>query len=321
MTLKVLFLILIGSLILSGCIDAKAEQVNLEIEKPAIQEIEFTPLETGWLENTKEENQEWKKRLPKDENITLESFYGQISIKNFSGKRTLYISNSVMSQIYTTNPMDVTDGWKYVDCFGNAFAVKPDIKDVLVLGVGGGVFPTKASIKQNIYLDAVDINDKVLFVAQEYFGLQESKDLKLHVEDARVFLNNTAKKYDLIVVDAFKANDGVFTVPFHLVTKEFFELAKEHLNEGGIFTVIFLTGDELATSDFYNSEYKTISSVFENNYLFRCGSQVMFSSDSELDFENYEGELAGKLYSVEVRPDDPILTDDYAPINIFEEIG
>lgn len=319
MILKILFLILIGSIILSGCIDGNAEQTNIEIETVAI--TKFVPLETSWLENTEEENEEWRKRLSKDEEITLESFYGQVSVKNFSGKRTLYISNSAMSQVSTKSPMDILAGWKYVDCLGNAFVIKPDIKDVLVLGAGGGVFPTKLSIKQNVYIDAVDINDKVLFAAQEYFGLRESENLKIHPEDARIFLNNTNKKYDLIVMDAVKANEGIYKVPFHLVTKEFFELSKEHLNEGGIFTMVFLTGDELVTSDFYNSEYKTISSVFENNYLFRCGSQVMFSSDTELDFENYDGELAGKLYSVEIRADDPILTDDYAPVNIFEEMG
>ncbi len=314
--MKFMILLLIGSLLLSGCTDANAEQPLVYKEPETVSK--FIPLETSWLENTLGENAEWKRRLPENKDVTLQSFYGEVSVKNFDGARVLYISDSMMGQINIENPIDIREGWRYIDCFGNAFTINPDIKSVLVLGVGVGLFPTKASIKQNVYIDAVDINDKVLELAKEHFGLQETKNSVLHTEDARVFLNNTNKKYDLIVVDVYKSDEGMHKIPFNLITQEFFQLTKEHLNEGGIFTAMFLTGDELITSDFYNLEYKTVSSVYKNNYMLNCGMQVIFSSDSELSFE---GELVGKLYSVEPKEGSIIFTDDFAPVNIFEEVG
>lgn len=310
--------------------DIETQQNNFENEENNFSQVpettpenaDFVPLETSWLENTEAEQNEWKSRLKQQAVAkTFESVYGPVRVGSSGNQRRLFISGGVMGGITIQTPLTAASGWEYLDCFGNSFAAKPDIKDVLVLGVGAGIFPTKASIKQNVYIDAVDINDKVLFAAQEYFGLQESENLKIHNEDARVFLNNTDKKYDLIVVDVFKYRDGLYRIPFHLVTKEFFELSKEHLNPDGILGVMFVTDKEMGNSAYYLSEYKTVVSTFENNYNFDCDEQIILSSDSELDFENTNLALAGYSYTLEADPDAIIFTDDFVPVDVFEEIS
>ena len=48
--------------------------------------------------------------------------------------------------------------------------------------------------------------------------------------DARSYLRQTDRRYDVIIVDAYRPP----YVPFYLTTKEFFELVEDRLNPGGI---------------------------------------------------------------------------------------
>jgi hypothetical protein len=60
--------------------------------------------------------------------------------------------------------------------------------------------------------------------------------------DGRPFLAGTDERYDLIVVDAYRQP----YIPFYLATREFFQLAREHLTPGGVLAVnvAAVPGDE-----------------------------------------------------------------------------
>jgi hypothetical protein len=49
-------------------------------------------------------------------------------------------------------------------------------------------------------------------------------------DDGRPFLQLTDKRYDVIVVDAYRQP----YIPFYLATEEFFRLARDHLTPGGV---------------------------------------------------------------------------------------
>ena len=51
--------------------------------------------------------------------------------------------------------------------------------------------------------------------------------------DGRTFLQVTDKKYDLIMMDAYRQP----YIPFHLVTVEFFELVRAHMDEDAVLAV------------------------------------------------------------------------------------
>jgi len=53
------------------------------------------------------------------------------------------------------------------------------------------------------------------------------------VTDGRTYLSLHREKFDIILMDAFNPP----TIPFHLATKEFFELVKNRLNPGGLFAI------------------------------------------------------------------------------------
>ena len=77
---------------------------------------------------------------------------------------------------------------------------------VLVLGVAGGsVIKTLADeIKFKGKITGVEIDPKVIEIANTYFGLNEVKNLEIVICDAFEFVLKSKEKYDLIIIDIFK---------------------------------------------------------------------------------------------------------------------
>ncbi len=65
----------------------------------------------------------------------------------------------------------------------------------------------------------------VVDVAYRYFELPRDPRLRVSVGDGRQFLASEPKRWDAIVIDAFFAD----AIPFHLVTREFLDLARSRL--------------------------------------------------------------------------------------------
>ncbi|HWT93260.1 MAG TPA: fused MFS/spermidine synthase [Solirubrobacteraceae bacterium] len=82
------------------------------------------------------------------------------------------------------------------------------------------------------YVDGVEIDGELTEIGREYFDLQGPR-LETFTEDARPYLRQTDRRYDAIVVDAYHQP----YVPFYMATKEFFELARDRLNPGGVVLV------------------------------------------------------------------------------------
>ena len=70
----------------------------------------------------------------------------------------------------------------------------------------------------------------MLELAKKYFGIKEEPNFHVANRDGRLFLQESKDHYDIILIDAYR---GPF-VPFHLLTKEFYQLVKDHLAEGGV---------------------------------------------------------------------------------------
>jgi spermidine synthase len=81
-------------------------------------------------------------------------------------------------------------------------------------------------------VDAVEIDRELTGVGRRLFGLG-GPNLHLHTADARPFLRASTRRWDAILVDAYRQP----YIPFYLATKEFFRLAADHLNPGGIVIV------------------------------------------------------------------------------------
>lgn len=90
---------------------------------------------------------------------------------------------------------------------------------VLVLGVGGG---SVIKLLQDEFLfdkkiTGVELDPKVISIANRYFGLDTRKNLDIKIADAATFVKETPLTFDLIVIDIFqdkKMPDFLFSIPF-----------------------------------------------------------------------------------------------------------
>lgn len=238
--------------------------------------------------------------------------------------------------------MDLRDrhgrGLPYSDYVDLAFLFKPNIRRVLVIGLGGGTVP-KRFVRDypQVTVDTVEIDPAVIRIAQQYFDVKPGPRLKIHEADGRQFLRRTEQKWDMILLDAYYSD----TVPFFLTTREFFVIARSRLSPGGVLVnnvVGQVTGPR---SKFFRSVYKTMAEVFPQVSAFKVrasgGTWInieVFAVNADqsfplADLRQRAAQLQGKLIKDDKLPqrlddhisqpvatgDVPVLTDDYAPVD------
>jgi hypothetical protein len=102
---------------------------------------------------------------------------------------------------------------------------------MLVIGnAGGTVARAYGRLYPRVEIDGVELDPKVTEAGRRFLGLGDNPRLHPITADGRVFLELTHRRYDLIVVDAYRQP----YIPFYLATREFFRLAREHLEPGGL---------------------------------------------------------------------------------------
>ena len=137
--------------------------------------------------------------------------------------------------------------------------------NVLVIACGAGVTAGAASIDPRVeHLTIAEIEPLVPSVVAPYFGAYNDnvvRNPKVHVEvdDARHFLTTTKEKFDAITSDPF---DPWVKGAANLYTREFWELAKRHLNPGGAVTVFVQLYDSGMAA--VKSEVATFFEAFPN---------------------------------------------------------
>lgn len=129
-----------------------------------------------------------------------------------------------------------------------------NVTSVLEIGSGGG----RTAWYLHRYLPdvpvtSVELDPVVVELAKKYFGIRDEPNFRLATRDGRLFLRENKERYDVILIDAYR---GPF-VPFHLLTQEFYQAVKAHLNEGGV----VVQNIEPSTM-LFDSAAKTIQSVF-----------------------------------------------------------
>jgi len=130
-----------------------------------------------------------------------------------------------------------------------SFGLPSNIQNILVLGVAGG---TVIHLLHAMYPDAkitgVDIDKTMIDIGKKYFGLGSVPGLSLVTDDAKNYIQNNRKQWDMIVIDLFV---GASIPPF--VGEETFLLQmKKYLSSKGNILINYL----------YELEYKRLSEIF-----------------------------------------------------------
>jgi spermidine synthase len=82
------------------------------------------------------------------------------------------------------------------------------------------------------WVDGVEIDAELSEIGREWFDMSNPR-LRLHHEDARPWLRDAERRFDVISVDAYRQP----YIPFYLTTREFFQLTRDRLAPGGMVIV------------------------------------------------------------------------------------
>lgn len=157
-------------------------------------------------------------------------------------------------------------------------------QDALILGMGSGTFAHQCSeYLPQVHCEGVEIDQKITDLARKYFDEPEST--KVVTYDGRAYLNAIDKKYDCVMVDAYQD----ITIPFQMSSVEFFQMVKEHLNDGGVMVVnMNMRGQTKGSITDYLTD--TIQSVFPTVYT----ADVPGSTNREL-FASMDPDIKNNL--------------------------
>jgi spermidine synthase len=184
--------------------------------------------------------------------------YHRLSVVEDSDTRYLRFDNSLQSAMYIDDPLRTR--FAYTDLFHLSKAYNPDAQEILFIGLGAGSSEKRMLQDfRDVSLHAVEIDPVVADVAYDYFALpRDDPRLEVSVGDGRRFLADDDRRWDAIVIDAFFAD----AIPFHLVTREFLQLAQTRLNPGGVIVTNAIGAIAGPGSRLFRSIYRTYRTVF-----------------------------------------------------------
>lgn len=199
------------------------------------------------------------------------SAYHHIMVEDQGGTRILWFDNQPESLMAISDPD--SGGFEYADFFHVPMLLDPTTKRVLFVGLGGGTGP-KSFLKEypGVTVDVVEIDPMVVKVAHRYFELPRHGRLNVSVADGRAYLQRHGQRYGAIMMDAYSTGPYGGVLPYHLATREFFQLVRKRLVNGGcvVYNVISTFGNGSVLQDVY----RTMREVFPAVYAFQASTSA-----------------------------------------------
>ncbi len=193
-----------------------------------------------------------------------ETAYHRLRVVDQGRKRALYFDNRLQGWLPRVGGDNPERG--YFDGLLLAVAFRREMpRRAVHIGLGAGVLPAYLTRHlPEVESTSIDIDPEVVRTAERYFGFHPDANDRVIVGDGRRELERQVESTDVIFEDAFFAD----SIPFHMVTKEFYELCFRKLSDDGVFAANFgglLTGEGNAL---FWSAYRTAAQVFPRVYVF-----------------------------------------------------
>jgi predicted membrane-bound spermidine synthase len=156
-----------------------------------------------------------------------------------------------------TEDRETTGIWSYMAATPLWLDDPQAMREVLVIGLAGGTIARHMlEAFPEAHVDGVEIDGDVVELGKAYFDDGDPRITPI-VMDGRIFLQTTDKRYDLVMMDAYRQP----YIPFHLVTVEFFEEVRAHMSDDAVLAVN-VAGVRGVSRDLAAMIYRTMREVF-----------------------------------------------------------
>jgi spermidine synthase len=269
-----------------------------------------------------------------------ESPYQYIQVVQVASKTELVLNEGqAIHSIYDSQSLLTGGPWDYMmlsAAFQPAQAAPVAPKRVLILGLAGGTAARqmRAAFGPSVDITGVEIDPDVVAAGRRYFHLDEA-GVHIAVEDARYWLATRPAddRYDVIVMDAYRQP----YIPFHLTTREFFDLARAHLTPGGV--AVVNAGRTVHDYRLVGALASTMAATFDDVYLVDVPSftnTMIYGTTRPTTLDDalanlraphdalFEQVATSAVTAGDLRPSEyhgQVFTDDLAPVEkIIDEI-
>lgn len=202
------------------------------------------------------------------------------------------------------------------------------VQSMCLIGLAGGTIARQfTEVYGAIPIDGVELDPEIIDVGRRFFDMNQP-NLNAIPQDGRYFLADSAKRYDVVAIDAYRPP----YIPFHLTTQEFFQEVYAHLSDRGVLAIN--VGRSKTDYTLVDVLASTAGTVFPNVYIIDApdygsdlGNSLLVATKQPTQPENLaaNASLLTNPYLVEVmdlalptlRPfqgSGPVFTDDKAPV-------
>ncbi|WP_366520741.1 fused MFS/spermidine synthase [Zoogloea sp.] len=187
-----------------------------------------------------------------------------VALPGYQDARAFFVNNSLASLLDEAEPPRYA---RYVTHLRRILLEELAFRDrqILVLGAGGFTLSHREASNHYTY---VDIDPEIRAIAERDF-LRAPIQGSFVVDDARRYVMATDRRFDAVVVDVFSSHTSI---PGHLVTREFWQDARQVLAPGGVLLANLILDGKLETP-YARSLLATLETVFG-----RCGVEVLHRS-------------------------------------------
>ncbi len=272
-------------------------------------------------------------RRPVHTQFVTDSPYAEIRVVDHQDFRYLLIDGGIHTAIRPGTP-ESHHAYTHVAELTTELFAHPG--RLLLVGLGGGA-AARIFTRDGWRVDAVEIDPQVVSTARDYFELTPHA-ATIHVDDGRRYLARKPDRYDVIFFDAF----GSSAIPFHLVTRESFALAKSRLEPDG---VLALNVEAVGWDDpLVNGVGATLATQFRHVLALpiaeppdKLGNLILLASDRPMeirdevlgnpadyvadDYLHWTIVLRNHAWDNRFVPgrDGQVLTDDLNPVDLWAE--
>ncbi len=194
------------------------------------------------------------------ESLTVRDGLWQGRPTRFFFQDSTYSAAMFLDQSGKTNADDMV--FDYTKYYALYRSFNPDLKRALV--IGGGAYTIPKALLQDASEAKVEVSEiepSLIELGKKYFEVKDDPRLVNRVEDGRRVLSNSTEPYDFIFSDVYSS---LYSIPGHFTTREFFQLSKNKLSDGGIFVANLIGDVSRQQPSFLFSELKTFKQAFPN---------------------------------------------------------